>query len=56
MWSLAPGGQPPGRPEPEVVVRVHAPETAGIDIQHLDDIVAAAKPAHVAHRVEVVQS
>ncbi len=54
VWSPAPGGLLPGRAEPEVVVRVRSDDPDAIDLQHLDAIVAAAKPAHVAHRVEVV--
>lgn len=52
--SEAPGGQLPGRSTPEVVVRVRVTDPASVDLRHLDAIVAAAKPAHVAHRVEVV--
>ena len=54
VWSPAPGGSLPGRAEPEVVVRVRSEDPGAIDLQHLDAIVAAAKPAHVAHRVEVI--
>jgi phage tail-like protein len=54
VWSPAPGGPLPGRPQPEVIVRVRAEDPGAIDLQHLDAIVAAAKPAHVAHRVEVI--
>jgi phage tail-like protein len=54
VWSPAPGGPLPGRAEAEVIVRVQAEDLTAIDLQHLDAIVAAAKPAHVAHRVEIV--
>jgi phage tail-like protein len=53
-WSAAPGGPLPGGPHPEVVVRVRKRDGDGIDEAHLDAIVAAAKPAHVAHRIEIV--
>ena len=54
VWSPAPGGPLPGRAEPQVIVRVRVEDPASIDVQHLDAIVAAAKPAHVAHRVEII--
>lgn len=53
-WSPVPGGEPPGRPEPEVTVRVRVADPEQVDRGRLDRLVAAAKPAHVAHRVEVV--
>jgi phage tail-like protein len=54
VWSPAPGGPLPGRAAPEVIVRVRAEDPGAIDLQQLDAIVAAAKPAHVAHRVEII--
>jgi phage tail-like protein len=53
-WSATSGGELPGHPIPEVIVRVPATPSDEIDASHLDAIVAAAKPAHVAHRVEVM--
>jgi phage tail-like protein len=54
-WSSTPGGVPPGRPVPELLVRVRLTPQDDIDESHLDAIVAAAKPAHISHRVEVVR-
>ncbi len=51
-WSAVPGGALPGTPEPLLVVRVHADPS---ELARLDAIVAAAKPAHVPHRIEVVE-
>lgn len=50
-----PSGELPGSPAGQVVVRVRvAPgEAERIDLARLDRLVEAAKPAHIAHRVEV---
>jgi phage tail-like protein len=55
-WSIDPGGELPGSPEPMVVVRVHVPDPKAIDPLRLDALVGAAKPAHVEHQVEIVKS
>lgn len=52
--SPTPGSRSPGRPGHEFTVRVRAPDPSSIDVDRLHDVVAAAKPAHLAHRVEVV--
>ena len=54
-WSVDPGGELPGSPEPLVVVRVTVPDPKGVDAQRLDALVATAKPAHVMHRIEIVK-
>jgi phage tail-like protein len=55
-WSSEPGaaGMPPGSAEPRLVVRVTLPPGAAVDPARLDRLVAAAKPAHVPHRVDIV--
>lgn len=53
-WSGTPGGEIPGSPEPYLKVRLAVPDPAAVDVRRLDAIVAAAKPAHVVHEVEVV--
>jgi phage tail-like protein len=56
-WSPHPMGDLPGQDSPRLAVRVSIPEEASERItKAIDSIVAAAKPAHVVHRVEVVQS
>jgi phage tail-like protein len=52
-----PSGALPGSPAGELVVRVRVlPGRAGtIDRARLDRLVAAAKPAHIAHRVEIYE-
>src|SRR5262249_37070385 len=54
-WSQAPNTPPPGQDEASVTVRVSVPAGHRIELKALDDVVAAAKPAHVAHRVEVTE-
>lgn len=55
-WSPTPGGDLPGSAEPFVVVRVRVPDIDAVNKVRLEALVAAAKPAHVPHRVEVVAS
>jgi len=51
-WSTTPGsGHAAG--EPHLLVRVSEPDE-GTPLSTMDDLVAAAKPAHVPHRVEIV--
>jgi phage tail-like protein len=53
-WSMTPGATVPGTPEFSVRVRVTPPARVPVDAARLDALVAAAKPAHVIHSVEVV--
>jgi phage tail-like protein len=53
IWSQRPNTPPPGRDEAAVEVRVSAVPGSQLDLKVIDELVAAAKPAHVAHRVEV---
>ncbi len=52
-WSQAPNTPPPGQDEASVTVKVQIPADQRLELKALDDLVAAAKPAHVAHRVKV---
>jgi phage tail-like protein len=52
-WSPDPSAPLPGRAPQTVSVRLRVAEPAAVDHRRLDAIVAAVKPAHVAHRVEV---
>ena len=54
-WSIDPGGELPGSPKPLVVVRVQVDEPKSVDAGRIEALVAAAKPAHVEHRVEIVK-
>jgi phage tail-like protein len=52
--SAPPAGRLPGSAGAAIVVRVRTPRGVTVDPARLDRMVAAAKPAHVSHRVEVV--
>jgi len=53
-WSPTADAEAPGTPDFSVTVRVTAPAKGKIDAARLDALVAAAKPAHVKHSVEIV--
>jgi hypothetical protein len=53
-WSTTPNGRLPGEDTPRLAVRVIVDEPEVVKSASVEAIVAAAKPAHVAHRVEVV--
>jgi len=53
-WSTTADAAPPGSAEFSLVVRVKPPAKTKLDASRLEALVAAAKPAHVSHRVEVV--
>jgi phage tail-like protein len=53
-WSRAPGAQVPAGESADLLVRVRVRDPAAIPAARLDALVAASKPAHVPHRVEVV--
>ena len=53
-WSVDPSDPLPGEALPAVVVRVFPTAGQEIDEERLKDAVAALKPAHVIHRVQVV--
>jgi phage tail-like protein len=55
-WSIDPGGDLPGSAAPLVVVRVAVDDPTEVDAARIDAIVAASKPAHVEHRVEIVKA
>jgi len=54
-WSTSPMGELPGQASPRLAVRVTVPEADERTTKAIDSIVITAKPAHVVHRVEVVQ-
>jgi phage tail-like protein len=53
-WSVTTGSAAPGSAGFNVVVRVRVDDPATVDQPRLNALVAAAKPAHLTHRVEVV--
>ena len=52
--SQTAGAALPGTPGFDFTVRVTVDDPAAVDTARLEALVAAAKPAHLAHRVEVV--
>jgi phage tail-like protein len=54
-WSTEPGTPLPGHPQPGLHVRVAPRRGAEVDAAWLDAFVAALKPAHLPHTVEVVE-
>jgi len=53
VWSPVPGGPLPGTPELGIRIRVLVDDPAGVDLERLERLVIAAKPAHVPHQIEV---
>ena len=53
-WSSTPNSAPPGSAPARVVVRVAVADPSAVSVAGLEAIVAAAKPAHVLHRIELV--
>lgn len=53
-WSVTSGGAPPGSARRSLHVRVTVARASDVDTARLDALVAAAKPAHLGHTVEVV--
>src|SRR5262245_2816280 len=53
-WSTTPGAELPGTPRRRLAVRVAVGDPAAVDQRKVEALVAAAKPAHVSHQVEVV--
>lgn len=53
-WSTSNGADAPGKSDFSLLVRVKPPKKNSIDRARLDRLVASAKPAHVAHAVEIV--
>lgn len=53
-WSPRPGDDLPGEPGPALLVTVRPGTGATVDVDRLDGLVAQLKPAHVQHRVQVI--
>jgi phage tail-like protein len=54
-WSRVANDPLPGEPVPALLVRVFPTAHDEIDLDRLDAVVEAVKPAHVIHRLEVVE-
>lgn len=55
-YSEGPSGPLPGSPTPSLHVRVTVAAGQDIDEARLHELVAAAKPAHLPHTVEVIRT
>lgn len=55
-WSAVPNTEPPGEAAPRLHVRVTLPRGASVDAAALEALIVAEKPAHVPHRLEVVDT
>lgn len=55
-WSPVPGSPLPGEDVPRVAVRVTVSDPAQVDVAALNELLAAVKPAHVVHKLEVTRS
>ena len=53
-WSLDAGSPMIGSARPALLVRVRVDDPARLDMERLERIVDASKPAHVPHRIEVL--
>jgi phage tail-like protein len=53
VWSTTSGTPAPGDGSYSVTVRMKPPKKGGADRASIDALVAAAKPAHVAHKLEI---
>jgi phage tail-like protein len=52
-WSQVPSSPLPGEEGARVTVRVTVSDPARVDVAALDELLAAVKPAHVTHELEV---
>jgi P2-related tail formation protein len=55
-WSTTPDAAVPGKEDFSLVVRIKPQKKGSVDRARLDALVAAAKPAHVPHSIEIVES
>lgn len=53
-WSAEPGADMPVGSSPDLFVRVRVKDPKTVSATRLEALIAASKPAHVAHRVEIV--
>ena len=56
VWSTTPGTAAPGDGSYSVTVKVKPPKKGSVDRARVDSLVTAAKPAHVAHQVEIAET
>jgi phage tail-like protein len=54
-WSTVPNTALPGRAQARLTVRVTVPQGSRVDLSALEEMLVAEKPAHVPHRLELVE-
>lgn len=55
-WSRDAGAAMPAGTSPDLLIRVRVKDPKSVSGPRLEALVAASKPAHVAHRIEVVKA
>jgi len=55
-WSHDAGAAVPAGPSPDLFIRVRVKDPKAVPLARLEALVAASKPAHVPHRVEIVKA
>jgi phage tail-like protein len=55
-WSREPGAAVPAGPSTDLFIRVRVSDPGTVSVPRLEALVAAAKPAHVPHRLEIVKA
>ena len=54
-WSREPGAAVPEGTSPDLFIRVRVKDPKAVSAARLEGLIAAAKPAHLPHRVEIVK-
>jgi phage tail-like protein len=54
-WSSDPGAAIPAGSSPDLFIRVRVKHPTSVPLARLEALVAASKPAHLPHRLEVVE-
>jgi phage tail-like protein len=52
-WSAAPGGAPPGENYPRLTVKLITSDPGSVDVNRVNVLVSASKPAHLPHTIEL---
>jgi phage tail-like protein len=55
-WSKVANAALPGEAAPSLLVRVTVRDSKNLSAPRLDELVAASKPAHIPHRVEIIEA
>jgi len=55
-WSKVPNAAIPGDAAPSLLVRVTVRDSKKLSAARLDELVAASKPAHIPHQVEILEA